>query len=94
MRRGILTAICLLLIHFIAFAEGDEPIIEIKADRTYIYPQRMDLTGEESLMDVLLLVPDLMIAGYEDVISNYNLRIDNCPMNGDNRLILSQMKAK
>ena len=59
-----------------------------------IYPQRMELTGEETLMDVLQMVPDLMIAGYEDIISNYNLRIDNCPMNGDTRLILSQMKAK
>ncbi len=75
-------------------AGSELPIIEIKADRTMIYPQRMELTGEESLMDILQMVPDLMIAGYEDVISNYNLRIDNCPMNGDTRLILSQMKAK
>ncbi len=59
-----------------------------------IYPQRMELTGEESLMDILQMVPELMIAGYEDVIDSYNLRIDNCPMNGDTRLILSQMKAK
>ena len=59
-----------------------------------IYPQRIELTGEESLMDILQMMPDLMIAGYEDVISNYNLRIDNCPMNGDAKLILSQMKAK
>ena len=76
------------------FAESELPIIEMKADRTMICPQRMELTGEESLMDILQMVPDLMIAGYEDVISNYNLRIDNCPMNGDTRLILSQMKAK
>ena len=76
------------------FAEDRLPIIEIKADRTMIYPQRMDLTGEETLMDILQLVPDLMIAGYEDVISNYNLRIDNAPINGDTRLVLSQMKAK
>lgn len=75
-------------------AESDLPIIEVKADRTMIYPQRMELTGEESLMDILQMVPDLMIAGYEDVISNYNLRIDNCPMNGDTKLILRQMKAK
>ena len=94
MRHGVLIAISLLLFHLIAFAEGDEPIIEIKADRTFIYPQRMDLTGDESLMDILQMVPDLMIAGYDDVIANYNLRLDNCPMNGDNRLILSQMKAK
>lgn len=59
-----------------------------------IYPQRMELTGEESLMDVLQMVPELMIAGYEDVIDSYNLRIDNCPVNGDERLVLSQMKAK
>ena len=76
------------------FAESELPVIEIKADRTMIYPQRMELTGEESLMDILQMVPELMIANYEDVISSYNLRIDNCPTNGDTRLILSQMKAK
>ena len=75
-------------------ADDSLPIIEKKADRTMIYSQRMELTGEESLMDILQMVPELMIAGYEDVITDYNLRIDNCPMNGDVRLILSQMKAK
>jgi hypothetical protein len=75
-------------------ADSSLPVIEIKADRTMIYPQRMELTGEESLMDILQMVPELMIGGYEDVIASYNLRIDNCPMNGDTRLILSQMKAK
>jgi len=83
-----------LLLPVTMFADDSQPIVEIMADRTMIYPQRMALTGEESLMDVLQMVPDLMIAGYEDLISNYNLRIDNCPMNGDTRLILSQMKAK
>ena len=41
-------------------ANDSVPIIEVKADRTMIYPQRMD----------------------------------NCPLNGDTRLILSQMEAK
>ena len=94
MHRHLLILTSLWLFSVSMFAEGDLPIIEMKADRTMIYPQRMELTGEESLMDILQMVPDLMIAGYEDVISNYNLRIDNCPMNGDTRLILSQMKAK
>ena len=94
MHRYLLILTSLWLFSVSMFAEGDLPIIEMKADRTMIYPQRMELTGEESLMDILQMVPDLMIAGYEDVISNYNLRIDNCPMNGDTRLILSQMKAK
>ena len=94
MHRHLLILINLLLLSVTMFAEGGMPVIEMKADRTMIYPQRMELTGEESLMDVLQMVPELMIAGYEDVIDSYNLRIDNCPMNGDTRLILSQMKAK
>ena len=94
MHRHIYILLTFMLLSVSMFAENDLPIIEMKADRTMIYPQRMELTGEESLMDVLKMVPELMIAGYEDVISSYNLRIDNCPMNGDTRLILSQMKAK
>ena len=94
MHRCILILISFLLSSVSVFAESGLPIVEMKADRTMIYPQRMELTGEETLMDILQMVPDLMIAGYEDVIENYNLRIDNCPMNGDIRLILSQMKAK
>ena len=84
----------LLLLSVPMYGEGSLPSLELKADRTVIYPQRMELTGEETLMDILHMVPDLMVAGYEDVISSYNLRIDNVPMNGDNRLIISQMKAK
>ncbi|MBR7018795.1 MAG: hypothetical protein IKH99_08140 [Prevotella sp.] len=94
MNRYCLLSFSLLLSSVSMIAENDLPVIEIKADRTMIYPQRMELTGEESLMDVLQMVPELMIGGYEDVIDSYNLRIDNCPMNGDTRLILSQMKAK
>ena len=94
MNSHIVILISFLLSSVSMFAENGLPVIEIKADRTMIYPQRIELTGEESLMDILQMVPELMIAGYEDVISTYNLRIDNCPMNGDTRLILGQMKAK
>ena len=94
MHRHIFILTTFLLLSVSVRAESELPVIEMKADRTMIYPQRMELTGEESLMDILQMVPELMIAGYEDVISTYNLRIDNCPMNGDTRLILSQMKAK
>ena len=94
MHRNTAILISFLLSSVSMFAESGLPVIEIKADRTMIYPQRMELTGEETLMDVLQMMPELMIGGYEDVISSYNLRIDNSPMNGDVRLILSQMKAK
>ena len=75
-------------------ANDSLPIIEVKADRTMIYPQRMELQGEETLLDVLQMMPDLMIGGFENLISDYNLRIDNVPVNGDVRLVLNQMKAK
>ena len=54
-----------MLFPVLMFAVDSLPIIEIKADRTMIYPQRMELTGEETLMDILQLMPDLMIAGYD-----------------------------
>ena len=62
MRRPVIILLSLLLLSASMFAESGLPIIEVKADRTMIYPQRMDLTGEETLMDILQMVPDLMIA--------------------------------
>lgn len=94
MYRHAISILVLWLLSASLYAEDSLPIIEVKADRTMIYPQRMDLNGEETLQDILQMMPDLMISGYDDVIDEYNLRIDNSPINGDTRLILSQMKAK
>jgi len=94
MHRQAISILVLCLLSASLYAEDSLPIIEVKADRTMIYPQRMDLNGEETLQDILQMMPDLMINGYDDVIDEYNLRIDNSPINGDTRLILSQMKAK
>jgi len=94
MHRFFLTIASILLLSLPASAQDTQPVVEMNADRTNIYPQRMELTGEETLMDLLQMVPDLAIAGYEDVISGYNIRIDNVPFNGDNKLIISQIKAK
>ena len=89
-----LVVITILLLSVTVSAEDSLPIIEMRGDRTVIYPQRMELTGEETLMDILQMMPGLMMAGYEDVITGYNLRIGNCPINADMRLVISQMKAK
>ena len=71
-----------------------EPVIEMRADRIFIYPQRLELTGEETLLDILLMFPDQMQTGFESMIGNYNLRISNIPVNGNTRLLCSQIKAK
>ena len=65
----VFIACCLLAVS--VWADDSLPVIEVKADRTTIYPQRMDLTGEESLLDILQMVPDLMIAGYEELIVGF-----------------------
>lgn len=73
---------------------AQERVIDMRADRVFIYPTRMELDGEETLLDILMMYPDLMQSGWDDMIGSYNLRIDNCPINGDTRILLSQIKAK
>lgn len=68
-------------------------VIEMRADRVVIYPQRMDLKGDESLGDILAMYPDLMQTGFDDMLQNYNLRIDNVAVNGNNRIVCRQLKA-
>ena len=63
-------------------------------DRTIIYPGRLDLHGDETLMDILQLVPDLLIGGYDNLLGSYQLRLDNVAISGDSRLVMTQMLAK
>lgn len=67
--------------------------IEMRADRVVLYPQRMELKGDESLGDVLAMYPDLMQSGFVDMLSGYNVRIDNVAINGDMRIVCRQLKA-
>lgn len=76
------------------------PVVEVRGDRTVIYPQRMELTGEETLLDILEMYPDLMGGGYDDLLAgsglrdSYQLRLENVPVSGDTRLTVTQMKAR
>lgn len=74
-------------------AATSQPTVEIRADRTIIYPQRMELNGEESLLDILMMFPDLMQKGFEDMVGGYNLRIDNVAVSANARLVCSQLKG-
>ncbi|UKK73008.1 outer membrane beta-barrel family protein [Segatella bryantii] len=83
-------------------AESRQPAITFLGDRTVIYPQELKLHDEESLLDVLLMFPELISSGFEDnlqvyqadgALSNYELRINNIPMTVDQRLFLTRTKA-
>lgn len=54
----------------------------------------MELQDEETLRDVLEMYPELLVGGYSDVLSNYQLRMDNVKMSGDASQLLMQIKAK
>lgn len=75
------------------------PAVEVKGDRTIIYPQRLELTGEETLMDILEMYPDLMGAGFDDLLlgtgyqDSYQLRLENVAVSADTRLLVTQLKA-
>ena len=69
------------------------PAIEIQADRTLIYPDQMELSAEATVWDVLQLYPDLLQEGFDQVLTNYQLRLDNIMLSGDARLVLSQIKT-
>ena len=82
-----------------AAAEDAGPVVEVRGDRTVIYPQRMALTGEETLMDVLEMYPDVMGAGFDELLTgsglhdSYQLRLENVAVSGDTRLLVTQIKA-
>ncbi len=76
-----------------AQSQSEMSPIEIKGDRTIIYPQRMDLKGEESLMDILEMYPEMLVGGFDYMLDTYQLRLDNVPLNGNLRLLLTQTKA-
>ena len=69
------------------------PAVEIQGDRTLIYPDRMDLPPEATVWEALQLYPTLLQEGFDQVLPNYQLRLDNIALAGDPRLVLSQIKA-
>ena len=96
---AILLWVWLALLPILSWANDDKHAIEIRADRTIIYPQRLELHGEETLLDILEMYPDLMVAGFDDLLNGedhfdgYQLRMDNVVLSGDTRLLLTQIKA-
>ena len=54
MHRHFLILHSFVLLAISTFGQDSLPIVEIKADRTMVYPQRMELTGEETDREALL----------------------------------------
>jgi len=87
--------VAMMLFFFVGKAEEESvlPIIEMTTDRTTIYPQRMDLSGEETLQDLLQMYPDLILNASDNWLDGYSIRIDNGTYGGDMRVLLTELKA-
>lgn len=94
MKRSITLVCALFCLLFSSLPAQEQPAIEMLGDRTIIYPDRFDLHGDETLMDILQLVPDLLIGGYDNLLGSYQLRLDNVAISADSRLIMTQIMAK
>lgn len=86
--------ICTLAFLGLEMQAQEHSAIEMRGDRTIIYPQQLELNGEETLMDVLQMFPELLIGGYDNLLGSYQLRLDNVAISGDDRLLMTQIKAK
>ena len=94
-RRVLYFFMLIFLTVQVVFASEEEvlPVVEIRPDRVVIYPERMELGGEETLFDMLQLYPDFITNAYDNWLEKYEMRIDNGPYGGDVRFLLNEMKA-
>lgn len=74
--------------------ELELPTVELKENGIMIYPQRMDLQGEENLLDMLQLYPGLSRSGYDDAIDGFQLSIEGNQIFGNMRNKLIKTMAR
>lgn len=83
-----------------AQAEDYSPAIEHIGDRYIIHVENLELNGEESLLDVLMMCPDLMSLNGTSTLPSgtpnlgyYALRVNNIDINTDTEIFLKNTKA-
>ncbi len=84
--------IILLLLVFLTPAHPDE-VVEHDGDHYTIYVDRMDLKGDESLMDIILMCPEFFTCDGRTIISDYCICIDGLDLQIDNESFLRNTKA-
>lgn len=75
-------------------AQSQSSPIILSSDRTILYPSRMELQGDESILDLLLSYPELLVKGFDQLLDNYQLRMENVPMSCNLRIFLSTTPAR
>ena len=73
---------------------GEEPVIEHRPDRVLIFPQRMALDENTSVMDLLMMFPEALNRNFQDIDEKYVVRVENFNYEADQRVFLTTLKAK
>ncbi|MBO4371374.1 MAG: hypothetical protein J5826_00440, partial [Bacteroidales bacterium] len=73
---------------------GEEPVIEHRPDRVIIFPQRMALDENTSVMDLLMMFPEALNRNFQDIDEKYVVRVENFNYEADQRVFLTTLKAK
>ena len=73
---------------------GEEPVIEHRPDRVIIFPQRMALDENTSVMDLLQMFPEALNRNFQDIDEKYVVRVENFNYEADQRVFLTTLKAK
>lgn len=73
---------------------GEEPVIEHRPDRVLIFPQRMALDENVSVMDLLMMFPEALSRTFQNLDDRYVVRVENFNYEADQRVFLSTLKAK
>ena len=99
LKRTLLIALVFLSFSSIRAAEYSKAIEHI-GDRYIIHVENLELNGEESLLDVLMMCPDIISFNGTSTISSENpylgyfaLRINNIDINTDEEIFLKNTKA-
>ncbi len=86
---------CLMSVpHEVEAQTREQPVIEMIGDRTLIYVDRLKLRGDETVMDVLMMYPELLVNGFDQMLDTYQLRMENVNLACNLRQFLSTTPAR
>jgi hypothetical protein len=94
MTRNWLLSLAITLLGVVFCNDVKAEAIEHRGDRYVIHVDELDLDGDESLMEVLMLCPEFVSWDGTDVLSMYAIRIDNININIDREAFLYHTKAR
>ena len=91
-KRFLLVGLCVPLLLAAQNQGSLTPCVELQNGRVTIRPTQGE-TEESTAWDLLLRYPGLTIEGFDQVFTQYQLRIDGIPINYDARTLLTHIQA-